>query len=184
MRSSLAVSTVMYRVATWLGITGVRLAGIKIEVRGLENMRPCAELHLHVEPRVKPRSAGVSCRRFPAVVPCWSRKKSFVSRFSEPRCAWRTWCRSTVTIARRRSRASAPPPRSCAIGVHMVIFRRGYTLDATAACCPSRKAHSISPSKLGVPVVPVTLLGTYECWPKGQFASRRRNGDGNVPSAA
>jgi len=23
-----------------------------------------------------------------------------------------------------------------------------------------------------VPVVPVTILGTYECWPKGQFASR------------
>ena len=23
----------------------------------------------------------------------------------------------------------------------------------------------------GVPVIPVTLLGTYKCWPKGSFAS-------------
>src|SRR5271167_2168604 len=31
---------VMYRVANKLGITGVRLAGIEIEVRGLENLQP------------------------------------------------------------------------------------------------------------------------------------------------
>jgi 1-acyl-sn-glycerol-3-phosphate acyltransferase len=37
---------------------------------------------------------------------------------------------------------------------------------------PFKKGPFHLAMEAGVPVIPVTLLGTYECWPKGQFASR------------
>ncbi len=52
----------------------------------------------------------------------------------------------------------------------MVIFPEG-TRSTDGRLLPFKKGPFHLAMEAGVPVVPVTLLGTYECWPKGQFAS-------------
>ena len=54
----------------------------------------------------------------------------------------------------------------------MVIFVEG-TRSTDGRLLPFKKGPFHLAMEVGAPVVPVTLLGTYECWPKGSFAMRR-----------
>src|SRR5262249_8358716 len=55
--------------------------------------------------------------------------------------------------------------------VHMVIFVEG-TRSRDGRLLPFKKGPFHLAMEVGVPVVPVTILGTYECWPKGSLAMR------------
>ncbi len=105
----------LYRVGMKLGITGVRVAGIKVEVRGLENLQPravtssCRTTH----PTSIRRS---SSRTFPGAARCSSRKKSCACRFSARCSRWRRWCPSIATTAKRPSKAFTRQRRCCGAG--------------------------------------------------------------------
>jgi 1-acyl-sn-glycerol-3-phosphate acyltransferase len=56
-------------------------------------------------------------------------------------------------------------------GLHMVIYPEG-TRSVDGRLLPFKKGPFHLAMESGVPVVPVTLLGTFESWPKTRFALR------------
>ena len=160
----------MYRIATWLGITGVRLAGIKIEVRRSGAPRSVAAATFFCRTTFRTSTHLCWCLRFRGGVPYWLKKRSSASRFlgTAMRMA------DMVPVDRHNREAAIDSVRAAVEvmrrHVHMVIFVEGRG-RGMAVCFPSRKGRFHLAMEVGVPVVPVTLLGTYECWPKGSFAS-------------
>jgi 1-acyl-sn-glycerol-3-phosphate acyltransferase len=57
-------------------------------------------------------------------------------------------------------------------GLHMVIYPEG-TRSADGRLLPFKKGPFHLAMDSGVPVIPVTLLGTFESWPKTRFALRK-----------
>jgi 1-acyl-sn-glycerol-3-phosphate acyltransferase len=56
-------------------------------------------------------------------------------------------------------------------GLNMVIFPEG-TRSIDGHLLPFKKGPFHLAMETGVPVVPVTILGTAECWPKGTWAMK------------
>ena len=56
-------------------------------------------------------------------------------------------------------------------GLNMVIYPEG-TRSTDGRLLPFKKGPFHLAMEAGVPVVPVTILGTAECWPKGTWAMR------------
>ncbi len=56
-------------------------------------------------------------------------------------------------------------------GLHMVVFPEGTRSD-DGRLLPFKKGPFHLAMESGVPVIPVTLLGTFESWPKTRFALR------------
>ncbi len=56
-------------------------------------------------------------------------------------------------------------------GLHMVIYPEG-TRSSDGRLLPFKKGPFHLAMDSGVPVVPVTMLGTFESWPKTRFALR------------
>ncbi len=55
----------------------------------------------------------------------------------------------------------------------MVIYPEG-TRSPDGRLLPFKKGPFHLAMEAGVPVVPVTILGTAECWPKGSWAMTAR----------
>jgi 1-acyl-sn-glycerol-3-phosphate acyltransferase len=56
-------------------------------------------------------------------------------------------------------------------GLNMVIFPEG-TRSVDGRLLPFKKGPFHLAMETGIPVVPVTILGTAECWPKGTWAMK------------
>jgi len=57
-------------------------------------------------------------------------------------------------------------------GLHMLIYPEG-TRSGDGRLLPFKKGPFHLAMDSGVPVVPVTMLGTYEMWPRTRFALQR-----------
>ncbi len=57
-------------------------------------------------------------------------------------------------------------------GLHLVIYPEG-TRSSDGRLLPFKKGPFHLAMDSGVPVIPVTLLGTFESWPKTRFALRK-----------
>ena len=160
---------VMYRIATWLGITGVRLAGIKIEVRGLEHLDP-SRSYIFLSNHVSNLDPPVLVPSIPGRCSVLVKKEVF--RIPVLGTAMRM--ADMVPVDRHNREAAIDSVRAAVEvmqrRVHMVIFVEG-TRSRDGRLLPFKKGPFHLALEVGVPVVPVTLLGTYECWPKGSFAS-------------
>ena len=56
-------------------------------------------------------------------------------------------------------------------GLHMVVFPEG-TRSGDGRLLPFKKGPFHLAMESGIPIVPVTLLGTFESWPRTRFALR------------
>ena len=160
----------LYRVGMKLGMTGVRVAGIKIEVRGLENLQPSRSYIFmsnhasNLDPPVFvpniPGRCSVLLKKEVLRVPIFGK----VLKMAE-----------MVPVDRHNREAAIESVHAAAAvlrrGLNMVIFPEG-TRSRDGRLLPFKKGPFHLAMEANVPVVPVTLLGTYECWPKGRFASR------------
>jgi 1-acyl-sn-glycerol-3-phosphate acyltransferase len=163
----------MYHVATRLGITGVKLAGVMVETRGLENLEP-GRNYIFL-------SNHVSNLDPPVLVPSIPGRCSVLVKkevFRIPILGTAMHMADLVPVD-RHNRESAIESVRAAVEVmrhhvHMVIFAEG-TRSWDGRLLPFKKGPFHLAMEVGAPVVPVTLLGTYECWPKGRFATRPGN---------
>jgi len=159
----------LYRIGMKLGITGVRLAGIKIEVRGLENIQPSRSYIFmsnhasNLDPPVFvpniPGRCSVLLKKEVLRVPIFGKVLQMAEMVPVDRHNREAAIESVHAAARVLRR-----------GLNMVIFPEG-TRSLDGRLLPFKKGPFHLAMEAGVPVVPVTLLGTYECWPKGRFAS-------------
>jgi 1-acyl-sn-glycerol-3-phosphate acyltransferase len=160
----------LYRIGMKLGITGVRVAGIKINVLGLSNLDPARSYIFmsnhasNLDPPVFvpniPGRCSVLLKKEVLRVPIFGK----ILKMAE-----------MVPVDRHNRDAAIESVHAAAKvlrrGLNMVIFPEG-TRSTDGRLLPFKKGPFHLAVEAGVPVVPVTLLGTYECWPKGQFASR------------
>jgi 1-acyl-sn-glycerol-3-phosphate acyltransferase len=159
---------VMYRIATGLGITGVRLAGIEIEVQGLENLQPKRSYIF--------MSNHVSNLDPPILVPSVPGRCSVLVKkevFRVPILGTAMKVADLVPVDRSNRDAAIESVHAAAAvlrrGLSMVIYPEG-TRSPDGRLLPFKKGPFHLAMEASVPVVPVTILGTAELWPKGTWA--------------
>ena len=158
----------LYGVATWLGISGVRLVGVKIVVRGMENLRP-GQSYIFM-------SNHVSNLDPPILVPSIPGRCSVLVKkelFRTPILGIGMHQVDLVPVDRSDRDAAIESVRVATEvlkkGLHMVIYPEG-TRSSDGRLLPFKKGPFHLAMDSGVPVIPVTLLGTFESWPKKRFA--------------
>ncbi len=150
--------------------SGVRLAGVKIELRGLENLRP-GQNYIFMSNHASNLDPPVLIPSIPGRCSVLVKKELFRTPILG------TGMRLAQLVPVDRSdREAAIESVHAAIGVlrqglHMVIYPEG-TRSSDGRLLPFKKGPFHLAMESGVPVLPVTLLGTYECWPKTRFALR------------
>lgn len=160
----------MYRVATRLGISGVRLAGVKIEVRGLEPLQP-GRSYIFMANHVSNLDPPVLIPSIPGRCSVLVKKEVF----RIPILGVAMKVARLVPVDRSNREAAIESVRAAAEvlrrGLNMVIYPEG-TRSTDGRLLPFKKGPFHLAIEAGVPVVPVTILGTAECWPKGSWAMK------------
>ena len=90
-------------------------------------------------------------------------------RFLAGRCVLPTLCRSIAPTAGLRSRACARRRGCCNRGWRCWYFPEG-TRSPDGKLLPFKNGSFHLALEAGVPVVPVTVVGSHEAWPKGSMS--------------
>jgi len=160
----------LYWLSTGLGFAGVRLAGVRVEIVGRDRL----------DPR---RTYVFMCNHVsnidpPIVVPLIPRRTSVLVKkelFRVPLLAQAMRLANLVPVDRLNREAAVASVRAAVevvrAGINMTIFPEG-TRSRDGRLLPFEKGPFYLASEGGVPIVPMTLIGTHELWPKGKFALR------------
>ncbi len=158
----------LYWVANRLASLGVRLAGVKIEVRGSEHFQP-GRNYIFMSNHVSNLDAPVLIPSIPGRCSVLVKKELFRIPILG------TGMKVTELVpVDRRDREAAIESVNAAIrvlrhGLHMVVFPEG-TRSNDGRLLPFKKGPFHLAIDSGVSIIPVTLLGTFEAWPKTRFA--------------
>lgn len=162
--------SLLYFTATRLGRLGVLLVGVKIEVRGLE--------HLQLGRNYIFMSNHVSNLDPPVLIPAVPGRCSVLVKkelFRVPVLGAGMRLGHLVPVDRGDREAAIESVRAAVKvlqeGLHMVTYPEG-TRSSDGRLLPFKKGPFHLAMDSGAPVVPVTILGTYESWPKSRFALR------------
>lgn len=160
----------LYWVASRLAILGVRLAGVKVQIHGLEHLQPgrnyifMANHSSNLDP--------------PVLIPAFPGRCSVLVKkelFRIPILGTGMRVADLVPVDRSHREAAIESVNAAVRvlqqGLHMIIFPEG-TRSVDGRLLPFKKGPFHMAIESGVSVVPVTLLGTFECWPKTRFALR------------
>lgn len=160
----------LYYTACGLGRFGVLLVGVKIEVRGFDRLEPGRNyifMSNHVSNLDPPVLLPVIPGRCSVLV-----KKEL---FHVPVLGTGMKLGRLVPVDRSDREAAIESLEAAQTvlqqGLHMVIYPEG-TRSSDGQLLPFKKGPFHLAMDSGVPVVPVTMLGTYESWPKTRFALR------------
>ncbi len=160
----------LYYTACSLGRFGVLLVGVNIEVRGREHLEPGRNYIF--------MSNHVSNLDPPALIPIIPGRCSVLVKkelFRVPVFGTGMRLGELVPVDRGDHDAAIESIQAATSvlrkGLHMVIYPEG-TRSGDGRLLPFKKGPFHLAMDSGVPVVPVTMLGTYESWPKTRFALR------------
>lgn len=161
----------LYKVATGLSIFGVRLVGVKIVLQGLENLRS-GQCYIFMSNHVSNLDPPILIPSIPGRCSVLVKKELFRT----PILGTGMRLADLVPVDRADREAAIESvnaaKRVMAKGLHMVIYPEG-TRSVDGRLLPFKKGPFHLAMDSGVPVIPVTLLGTYESWPKNRFALQR-----------
>jgi 1-acyl-sn-glycerol-3-phosphate acyltransferase len=156
------------RIASW----GPRVAGIKVKVSGLESLDP-SRTYIFM-------SNHVSNLDPPILVPLIPRRTSVLVKkelFRIPIFGRAMRIGSLVPVDRSNRQAAIASLKAAADvlqrGINLAIFVEG-TRSPDGTLLPFKKGPFYLALDSSVPVVPVTIVGTFEAMPKGSFAIRSR----------
>jgi len=160
----------LYYIATRLGRIGAILVGVRIEVRGLEHLQAgCNYIFM---------SNHASNLDPPVLIPVIPGRCSVMVKkelFRIPVLGTGMKLSELVPVDRGDHEAAIESVHAAIAvlrkGLHMIIYPEG-TRTSDGRLLPFKKGPFHLAMDSGVPVVPVTLLGTYESWPKTRFALR------------
>ena len=159
----------LYRVAMWITNAGVRAAGIKIEMRGLENVpagRSCIFMSNHVSnldpPVVLPLLPGrssVLLKKELMVIPILGRAMRMAKFVPVERGHRRDAAQASVD-------AAADALRS---GLHILVYPEG-TRSRDGRLSTFKKGPFFLAKETQAPIVPIALSGTQTMMRKGSNA--------------
>lgn len=158
----------LYRMAVGIGLFGVRLVGVKVEVVGLDKLDWCRTYIFMCN--------HVSNLDPPIVIPVMPRRTSVLVKkelFRVPILGRAMRLADLVPVDRQNRESAIASLRSAAqvlrSGVSMTIWPEG-SRSRDGHLLPFKKGPFHLAKESGVPIVPITLVGTHEIWPKGEFA--------------
>ncbi len=157
----------LYKTAMWLAWTGVRLSGVRVEVVGRERFDPILTYIFMCN--------HTSNLDPPIVVPVIPRRTSVLVKkelFRIPILSRAMRLGDLVPVDRRNREAAIASVGQAADvmrkGLNMTIFPEG-TRSPDGKLLPFKKGPFYLAMESGIPIVPVTIVGTHEIWPKGRF---------------
>ena len=160
----------LYWLGTRIAFAGVRLAGVKVEVVGLDRLDPAATYIF--------MSNHVSNLDPPILVPIIPRRTSVLVKkelFRVPILSRAMRLASLVPVDRSNREAAIASLRAAsgvlARGIPMTIFVEG-TRSFDGRLLPFKKGPFYLAMESGVPVVPVTIVGTHQILPKRRLGIR------------
>ena len=161
---------VLYWLGTRVAFAGVRVAGVKVKVVGLGSLDPAATYIF--------MSNHVSNLDPPILVPVIPRRTSVLVKkelFRVPILSRAMRLASLVPVERSNRDAAIASLRAAsavlARGIPMTIFVEG-TRSFDGRLLPFKKGPFYLAMESGVPVVPVTIVGTHHILPKRRFSIR------------
>ncbi len=157
----------LYRMAMWGAWTGVRLAGVKIEPVGLEKI-DATRTYIFM-------SNHTSNLDPPILLPLIPRRTSVMAKkelFSYPILGETMRIGDLVPVDRGNRDAGIAAVRAAAAvirqGINMTIYVEGKR-SFDGKLLPFKKGPFYLAMECGVPVIPVTIVGTNEIMPKARF---------------
>jgi 1-acyl-sn-glycerol-3-phosphate acyltransferase len=158
----------LYRMAMWGAWTGVRIAGIQVQTVGLDTLdraRTYIFMSNHVS-NVDP----------PILMPLIPRRMSVMVKkelFKVPILARMMRFGSLVPVDRRNRESGIAAVRAAAEvirqGLNMTIYVEGHR-SFDGKLLPFKKGPFYLAEECGVPIVPVTIVGSHYVMPKKRFA--------------
>jgi 1-acyl-sn-glycerol-3-phosphate acyltransferase len=157
----------LYRTGMWAAWTGVRLAGVRVKTVGLDKIDP-SRTYIFM-------SNHVSNIDPPILLPLIPRRTSVMAKkelFSYPLLGKTMKLGSLVPVDRGNRDAGIAAVREAAkvirAGINMTIYVEGKR-SFDGKLLPFKKGPFYLASECGVPVVPVTMVGTNVIMPKARF---------------
>jgi 1-acyl-sn-glycerol-3-phosphate acyltransferase len=152
----------------WGAFAGVRLTGVRVEIVGRENLDP-SRAYIFM-------SNHVSNLDPPIQIPLIPRRTSVMVKkelFKTPILGRAMLMASLVPVDRGNRDAGIDAVKAAkaviAQGINMTIYVEG-TRSFDGKLLPFKKGPFYLAMECGVPVVPVTIVGTRYCMPKKRFA--------------
>jgi 1-acyl-sn-glycerol-3-phosphate acyltransferase len=163
--------SLLYRVAMWVTNAGVRAAGIKIEIRGLENIpagRSCIFMSNHVsnlDPPVLipliPGRSSVLLKKELMSIPILGRAMRMAKFIPVERGSRRDAAKASVEAAAEALRS----------GLHIIVYPEG-TRSKDGRLSTFKKGPFFLAQETQAPIIPVALSGTQTMMRKGSYAIR------------
>jgi 1-acyl-sn-glycerol-3-phosphate acyltransferase len=160
----------MYRFAIRGARFAVRLAGVRVEVEGRDRLDP-KQTYIFM-------SNHVSNLDPPIVIPALPGRTSVLVKkevFKVPILGRAMRMASLVPVDRSNREAAVNSIHRAAevmgTGIHMAVFPEG-TRSRDGMLLPLKKGPFYLAIETGLPIVPITVLGTYAMMPKGRFVIR------------
>jgi 1-acyl-sn-glycerol-3-phosphate acyltransferase len=157
----------LYRISMWGAWTGVKMAGVKVEAYGLEKLDP-SRTYIFM-------SNHTSNLDPPILLPLIPRRTSVMAKkelFSYPILGETMRMGDLVPVDRGNRDAGIAAVRAAATvvrqGINMTIYVEGKR-SFDGKLLPFKKGPFYLAMDCGVPVVPVTIVGTHDLMPKKRF---------------
>ncbi len=160
----------LYRIAMWTARAAARLGGVRVETAGLDRL-DLSRSYIFM-------ANHVSNADPPLLIPALPRRTSVLVKkelFRVPLLGRAMRMARLVPIDRANKEAAIASVRNAAgvieAGIDMTVFPEG-TRSIDGRLLPFKKGPFYMAMETGVPIVPVTVLGTFEILPKGRFSMR------------
>ena len=160
----------LYWVTPRIARVGMRLVGVRVEVRGVEHLER-GLVYIFMPNHSSNLDPPVLIPAIPGRTSILVKKEVFRIPILGTAMKW-----AELVPVDRGNREAAIESVNAAIrvmqcGLHMLVFPEG-TRTSDGRLLPFKKGPFHLAMDSGAPVVPITVLGTFESWPKTRFALR------------
>jgi 1-acyl-sn-glycerol-3-phosphate acyltransferase len=160
--------SLLYHMFTWGAKTGVRLAGVRVDVIGLEQIDP-ARSYIFMTNHVSNLDPPIQIPRIPRRTSVMVKKELFKTPILGR--AMRMGALVPVDRGNREAGIEAVTAAKAVVqqGLNMTIYVEGKR-SFDGKLLPFKKGPFYLAMECGIPVVPMTIVGTHDAMPKGRFA--------------